>query len=120
MALKDFKQYLVHVQGQYLEMKQDLADFEQAFKDGYITEDKLTDVKDTIAQLETNYQRLLYVAYILEKPNRKDKKRKFEKQASNVALENAFDNMGASESAVFDENKSLLDDLRTQLKDLTK
>ena len=32
MAIKDFKQYLVQVQLQYLEMKQDLTDFEEALK----------------------------------------------------------------------------------------
>ena len=62
MAVKDVKEYYYKMFAQYLEMKNDLADFEEALKNGFITEEKLAEVKDTVNSLELNYQRLLYVA----------------------------------------------------------
>ena len=76
MAVRDFRQYLGTVQRQYLEMKADLKDFEQALKDGFITEEKLQEVIEDVNKIETNYNRLLYVAYLLELPNRNEKKSK--------------------------------------------
>lgn len=120
MALKDFKQYLIQVQSQYLEMKADIADYEQAFKDGYITEDKLEELKADVDNININYQRLLYVDYLLSIPNRKNKKEKFKKNRSNSALETYFTENNSTSKAVSEENKSLLDDIRRQLKALTK
>lgn len=118
MAVRDFKQYLVKIQGQYLEMKNDLADFNQAFKDGHITEDQLNAAKEDVNILEQNYQRLLYAEYLLEIPNRKSKKAKHKK--ANTKLENAFIEMKADEDSVFEENKCALNHLRAELKKLTK
>ena len=44
MAIKDVKVYFYNMLGQYLEMKEDLKDFDQALQDGHITEDKLEEV----------------------------------------------------------------------------
>ncbi len=118
MAVKDFKQYLTQVQLQYLEMKDDLADFEEALKNGFITEDKLAEVKDTVASLELNYQRLLYVAYLLELPRRNSKKVKSKNSPQNQKLNTYFEENLASSSKVIDENTSLLTQLRRQLKNL--
>ena len=41
MAVKDVKRYYYAMLNQYLEMKADLTDFEQAFADGFITEDQI-------------------------------------------------------------------------------
>lgn len=118
MALIDFKRYMFQVEAQYVEMKEDLKDFEQALKDGYITEDKLVSVKEDVEMLEQNYKRLLYAAFLLEIPKRNSKKAKH-KNANN-ALINYFEKLGASESAVIEENKSLLTKIRAELKTLQK
>ena len=118
MAVKDFKQYLVQVQTQNLEMKNDLADFEEALKNGFITEEKLAEVKDTVNSLELNYQRLLYVAYLLELPRRESKKVKAKNSPQNQKLVAYFEENSASSNKVIDENTSLLTQLRQQLKKL--
>lgn len=117
MAVRDFKQYLVKIQGQYLEMKADLADFDEAFRNGHITEEQLQTAKADVHVVEQNYQRLLYVAYLLELPRRESKKTKYKK--ANKKVTNALSEMKADEEAVFDENKSALDHLRQELKTLT-
>ena len=120
MAIRDFKQYMGRTLAQYLEMKNDLADYDEAVKAGQITEERLAEVKESISRLEENYNRLLYVAYLLELPNRSEKKAKFYKSKANQALDNEFDRLNASQQCVFDENKSLLDDIRKKLKEITK
>ena len=118
MALIDFKRYMFKTEAQYVEMKEDLKDFEQALKDGYITEDKLVSVKEDVEMLEQNYKRLLYVAFLLEIPKRNSKKAKYKN--ANKALINYFEELGAGENAVIEENKSLLTKIRAELKALKK
>jgi len=118
MAVRDFKKYLVKIQGQYLEMKADLADFDEAFRNGHITEEQLKTAKDDVYVVEQNYQRLLYVAYLLEMPRKEAKKEKYAR--ANKKVTKALSEMKADEQSVFDENKSALDHLRKELKELTK
>lgn len=118
MAIRDVKKYLYSVQQQVLDLRADIKDFDQALKDGYITEDRLDEVKDELAKIEINYQRLLYIMYLFELPQRKSKQAKYKK--TNVALENYFADTSADENSVIDENKSMLDSLRKQLKELKK
>jgi uncharacterized membrane protein YebE (DUF533 family) len=116
MAIRDVKQYYYSMLGQYLEMKADLQDFEQALADGYITEDKLESIREEVNLIETNYERLSYIMYLLEMPKRPQKKAKFSK--TNKALEEYFSNQAASEQEIKIENNSALDQLRKKLKEL--
>ena len=116
MALKDVKQYYYNMQAQYLEMKADLEDFESALKAGHITEDQLQSVKDDIAKLEQNYQRLAYILFLFEQPNRKEKVAGFNKR--NEGLTNYFTELKASEAEVKLENESVLNHIRQELKKL--
>lgn len=118
MALIDFKRYMFQVEAQYVEMKNDLIDFEKALKDGYITEEQLKSVKEDVDIIEQNYRRLLYAAFLLEIPKRNSKKAKH--KAANKAVIDYFEALGAGENAVIDENKSLITKIRTELKELQK
>jgi hypothetical protein len=116
MAIKDAKQYYYTMLNQYLEMKADLADFERALADGHITEDQLEAVREEVFVLENNFDRISYIMYLLEMPNRSHKKDGYRK--SNKALEQYFTDTRATMSAVREENKSALDQLREELKKL--
>ncbi len=118
MAVKDVKEYYYKLLVQSAEMKADLEDFEKALKAGYITEDKLNEVKEQVDIINANFERVGYIMYLLEMPNNKDKKAKWKKQNAKVA--NYFVNTKADEKAIFDENKSALDHLRAELKRLEK
>ena len=65
MALRDVKEYYFKMLSQYLEMKADLADFEQALKDGFITEDQLQAAFEEVNKVQQNYERLSYIMYLL-------------------------------------------------------
>lgn len=116
MAVKDIKQYYYNMQAQYLEMKADIADFEQALQDGFITEDQLETVKEEINMVKNNYDRLSYIMYLLEMPNRAAKKARHNKQ--NQKLLNYFSDNNADEASVQLENASALTNLRKELKRL--
>ena len=118
MALRDIKEYYYKVQAQYLEMKANLADFDEALKAGYITEDQLADVKADIYKVEENYNRLTYILFLLEQPNRKSKVPSFNRR--NAKLNQHFQEVNANMDAVLLENKSVLGHLREELKKLTE
>jgi hypothetical protein len=99
-------------------MKADLADFEAAFADGFITEDQLEEVKADVARIENNYDRLTYIMYLLEIPKRESKRVAHEK--ANKKLLDFFESANATEDQVKLENKSTLSHLRQELKRLSK
>lgn len=116
MALKDVKEYYNTMARQVVELKSDLADFETAFKKGYITEDKLDDIKAETAKIEENFNRLTYIMYLFEIPNRDEKRLK-----SNRTNKKLIEHLKPySKEEVELENKSLLTDIRRQLKELTR
>ena len=118
MALKDVKIYYYSILNQYLEMKASLADFDEALQNNFITEDQLEAVKADIAQIEQNYNRLSYIMYLLELPQRKEKKALFNNR--NKKLINKLSTLNCSDEAVYDENKSALDHIRQELKKINK
>lgn len=106
MALIDVKQYYYDVLNQYLEMKEDIADFEEALKAGYITEDKLEEVKKDIYIVKENLDRLSYVMHLFNLPKRKSKQEKYKKQ--NIKLEKYFEENAATSKQVIEENTNVL------------
>ena len=118
MAVRDVKEYYYKLLVQSAEMKADLEDFEKALKAGYITEDKLNEVKEQVNIIQANFERIGYIIYLLELPNRASKQSKWKKQNSNLVEH--FAEASANEEAIFAENKSALDHLRAELKKLEK
>ena len=118
MAIKDVKCYYYQMQAQYLEMKADLADFEQALQDGFITEEQLVAAKEEVVKIKNNYDRLSYIMYLLEVPNRKNKKAQF--HSVNASVLGLLSSQAATDIEVILENRSALDQLRKELNQLKK
>lgn len=116
MAIKDVKQYYYNMLFQYIEMKSDLADFEEAVKNGNIEESRLQEIIDTVNKLEQNYDRLSYIMYLLEIPNRPEKKIKHSKETA--YLKDYFSTKNADLESIKAENKSAIDHIRAELKKL--
>lgn len=117
MAQREFLEYYYKVEYQYLEMKADLEDFTVALQNGYITEDKLEEVKSQIAELQVNYDRLTWVKELLDKPNRKKKQAHWEKQ--NRCRLNKLRQVKADDAAVIAENEAILREVNAELEKLT-
>ena len=60
MAVKDVRKYFYTMLCQYIEEKQNLADFEEALKDGNITQEQMQEALENVASLETNYLKIFF------------------------------------------------------------
>ena len=116
MAARDVKEYYFKLIAQKAELEADLADFEEALKNGFITEEQMQAAKDELIPYQINLDRLTYIVYLLELPNRKAKKAKFAKQ--NKKILNELEKRNADEQSVISENKSALDAFRKEVKEL--
>lgn len=116
MAVKDVKEYYFKLIAQKAELEADLADFEEALKNGFITEEQMQAAKDELVPYQINLDRLTYIMYLLELPNRKTKKAKFVKQNKKILDE--LGKRNADEQSVIAENKSALDAFRKEVKEL--
>ena len=116
MAARDVKDYYFKLIAQKAELEADLADFEEALKNGFITEEQMQAAKDELVPYQINLDRLTYIMYLLELPNRKAKKAKFAKQ--NKKILNELEKRNADEQSVISENKSALDAFRKEVKEL--
>lgn len=118
MAIIDVKRYYYEVLMQYLEMKEDIADFEEALKSGYITEDKLDEVKNDIYLVKENLDRLSYIMHLLNLPKRKEKQTKYKQQ--NSKLENYFELNNATSENVINENTNVLKHFKDAIVEIKK
>ena len=116
MATRDVKEYYFKLIAQKAELEADLADFEEALKNGFITEEQMQAAKDELIPYQINLDRLTYIMYLLELPNRKAKKAKFANQNKKILME--LEKRNADEQSVISENKSALDAFRKEVKEL--
>ena len=113
MAIRDFNLYLANVQAQVLATKNDLADFEQGLKDGYVTEQQVEDLRAEYQRMDDNYQRLLYVGYLLELPKSKWRKKRFRRKHDD--LEIYRDKANATEDKVIKENEVAMELIKNEI-----
>ena len=113
MAIRDFNLYLANVQAQVLAIKNDLADFEQGLKDGHVTEQQVEDLKAEYQRMDDNYQRLLYVGYLLELPKSKWRKKRFRRKHDD--LEIYLDKANATEDKVIKENEVAMELIKNEI-----
>ena len=118
MAIKDVRHYFYTMLAQYVEEKQNLADFEDALKEGLITEEQMQEATDTVANLEANYYRLAYIMYLLDMPNRKSKKDAYVRQYKPIIDE--LVKLGADIDSIKKENSDALVHFKAALKALNK
>ena len=114
MAVQDVRNYFYTMLCQYIEEKQNLADFEEALKAGNITQEQMQEAMENVSSLETNYHRLVYIMYLLEMPNRKSKKSDYVKQHKTILEE--LKRLGADIDSIKDENTDALIHFKAALK----
>lgn len=116
MAIRDVKEYYFKMLAQYIEMKNDLADFEQALKDGFITEEQMQTAFEEVNKVQQNYERLSYIMYLLNLPNRKSKRKR--PTTADSALMAEFKHRKADIEAVSAENCDALKAFKDEMKRL--
>lgn len=111
MSKKHFDEYYKTVCDQYSEMLEALHEVEELTMHQMIGPDRLDNIKRQIEPLKNNYMTLSYVAFLLNKPNR-DKKEKRYVESNKKKLSKL--DFKRSPSGVVAENQRIINDLRQE------
>ena len=103
MSVKHVKDYYNKVCEQYHDFIAELKDFEQLCNDGLVQPEVIEQAKKSIAPLKDNWEKLTYIMYLLNKPNKKSKQDRYTK--SN------YPKQCKTDTYVLEEKKKSLDEL---------
>jgi ribosome recycling factor len=113
MSVKHIKEYYEEVSAQYHELLNELKDFEKEAQEGMIEPERLDMIKENIKPLTNNYQTLSWIMFLLNKPNKKQKHKTYERQ--NQKRLNSLDKRFSKEG-VINTNNDTLDRLKADFK----
>lgn len=80
MAKRHVDEYFNVVSNQYADMLAALREMEEESSKGLLDPDRIEQMKIIIEPLKTNFMRISYIMYLLNKPNRERKSRRYEEQ----------------------------------------
>lgn len=103
MARRDVDQYYAVITSQYQEL---LRELESLKKEDDIAEDIIEDVKKDINIIKSNRDRWVYMMYLLDRPKRKEKAKRFDKSYLS-RMKEKFGNNSAQD--VVEENEEVLE-----------
>ena len=108
MSKKDVDVYYKEMCAQYSEMMSDLKDIEKEVSENICPPEQLERMKKILQPIKTNYERISYIMYLLNMPEKNHKKKKYEKQ--NKKILDRFSNN--STKNVKEENSKALTELK--------
>lgn len=113
MARRDVLIYFKQVENQYLEMLDDVKDYDKDHANGELSDEKYNELMAQIDIVKVNYERIAYLIFLLNAPARDGKKAKYEKQNKKVSCGLA----NSSLDKVLDENADALKKIKELLGD---
>lgn len=108
MSKKDFDAYYNDIFRQYKELNIALEDMSKEVADGMVTPERVEGLKQTIAPIATSFKTLTYIKYLLDKPTRKSKHKRYN-QCSKTKLEIS---KGYQKQDIMERNQEILDNLK--------
>lgn len=102
MARSHVVQYYLEVEYQYLEMLDALKELNKLVKEGKVDLERYEQQASEVQKLKENYERISYIIFLLNKPNRKSKKLDDNTLRWYAELKNH------SKEAIIDENNDVL------------
>ncbi len=114
MAMKHFLAYYNEVCKQYRDLKGELKDYEDYAKTHVLSPETMENLERMIAPLKQNYERLSYVMFLLNQPNRKSKQPAYERRMAKAIKSLS---KGNSLEAVVAENEDVLHELKESMND---
>lgn len=109
MAYKHIKEYYDKICEQYLEMKDEIRDFEIEAQNNIMEPERLDMIKEQIKPLMDNYERWSYMMYLLNLPVKKSKQKSYQERnkkfISNLNKNNSL-------QSVLEENKQVINKMR--------
>lgn len=113
MSKKHFDDYYNKVFESYKRMDDIYQEYLRDCETSMVSPDRLKSVEDTLAPIKQSYETLRYIKYLLDMPNKKEKKKKYERQAAK-AINNLNDSV--KKEAVLEKNNESLQEAMTVLK----
>lgn len=111
MAVRHIKEYFNDIANQYLQMQEEVKEFEEEAQKGLCDPDKIEVLKQMAQPLKDNYMTLSYIMYLLNMPNRPQKQRKYEmmnkKLLNSIPQKNTEFGMKQTNEKCLQEIKSL-------------
>lgn len=104
MSVKHFAEYYRELQKNYNDMVEGLHDLEIACSSGMVEPERIEQFMKTMQPIKDSFLSMQYVKYLLDKPNKKSKIKKYEKLTKNIEKEK-YENMP-------NENDKLLKELK--------
>lgn len=113
MAVKDVRDYYERMTSDYMEMKRVLEEMEKMSEEGASSALKNIDnIREQVRLLESNYKRLSYIMFLLNKPTKKSKGERYIR--SEKKRLNAIPNEDKMEG-VINENSNIILNLKSYL-----
>lgn len=111
MAKSHLIKYYLEVEYQYLEMLDTLKELKELVKEGKVSDETYTQEEANVIKLKENYERMAYIMFLLNQPQRKSKKLDSETLLWYKELKNH------SKEAIIDENKDVLCTFKSLIKE---
>jgi len=83
MSKKHVDDYFNQICNDYHEMVEALRDMEKECNEGLVSPERVDNLKEMIKPIKYNYQRISYIMFLLNMPNKKEKKRWYSKENKN-------------------------------------
>ena len=84
MARKHFEEYLSTITAQYRDLQETLAEMSKEVDEGMIEPERIEQLKATIAPVKNSFDTLLYIKYLLDKPVKPAKHKKYDRTNQKV------------------------------------
>ena len=108
MSVKHVRAYYAEVCNQYKELRDELQEFQEYAGTHVVSPDTLDNLEKIMAPLMENYERWSYMMFLLNQPNKKAKKKKYEQR-----LEKFMKTLDKKNSfgGVKEENKQVIEEV---------
>lgn len=80
MSIKHVKKYFDQIATDYTEMLDVVHELEEAVSENIVSQEKLDETMKVVERLKENYMRWSYMMFLLNQPNKKDKKKSYQKR----------------------------------------
>ena len=109
MAVKHVKEYYDQVCEQYMQMQEEIKDFQSEVENGIIEPERIDNLKKVIEPLKSNYMTLSWIMYLLNKPQRDTKEKAYQRRTKKFteSLDKDFD-----KDSVIKTNESVISSIK--------
>ena len=116
MSIKDVRKYYAQVEQQFFEMNQTAKELNEECSKGNIPQSMVDQAEQMVLPLKQNYERLSYIMYLFNKPNKKKKTKQYVRQ--NKVLADSLEKINATDMDCIEEDYDVLKRFKEYVKEL--